>query len=410
MTKSVRLLLMGAALTGFVAGQNAFAQDTDKKDDTKKTDDAASGKKATKSKKDKHACKGRTPAKAKAAADQPKARMIAKVKANAGQTVSPCQKRATANSFRSSQLKRTGGTPLVLYFRILVVPALFISFMPANRFNGYKDFGVGIGLRIPHYNHIFEKKPVVDWFEIISENYMVEGGRQLQVLDQILERYRVVQHGVSMYFGSAEPLNREHLRRLKKLVRRTNTPWLTDHLCWGSVDGRYSHDLLPMPYTFEAAKRTAQKVREARDFLEVPIAVENVSSYAEYHVSEMTEWEFLNEVVEQADCGILLDVNNIYVSSRNHSFDPFEYLRSIPAERVAQIHIAGHSNYEKYILDTHDHPVLDPVWQLYAKAIEMAGPTATLLEWDDHIPSFDEVHKEALKAKQYVPASAAVAS
>ena len=282
--------------------------------------------------------------------------------------------------------------------------------MPANRFNGYKDFGVGIGLRIPHYNHIFEKKPVVDWFEIISENYMVEGGRQLQVLDQILERYRVVQHGVSMYFGSAEPLNREHLRRLKKLVRRTNTPWLTDHLCWGSVDGRYSHDLLPMPYTFEAAKRTAQKVREARDFLEVPIAVENVSSYAEYHVSEMTEWEFLNEVVEDADCGILLDVNNIYVSSRNHSFDPFEYLRSVPAERVAQIHIAGHSNYEKYILDTHDHPVLDPVWQLYAKAIEMVGSTATLLEWDDHIPSFDEVHKEALKAKQYIPASSAVAS
>jgi uncharacterized protein len=282
--------------------------------------------------------------------------------------------------------------------------------MPANRFNGYKDFGVGIGLRIPHYNHIFEKKPVVDWFEIISENYMVEGGRQLQVLDQILERYRVVQHGVSMYFGSAEPLNREHLRRLKKLVRRTNTPWLTDHLCWGSVDGRYSHDLLPMPYTFEAAKRTAQKVREARDFLEVPIAVENVSSYAEYHVSEMTEWQFLNEVVEDADCGILLDVNNIYVSSRNHSFDPFEYLRSVPAERVAQIHIAGHSNFEKYILDTHDHPVLDPVWQLYAKAIEMIGSTATLLEWDDHIPSFDEVHKEALKAKQYVPASSAVAS
>jgi len=282
--------------------------------------------------------------------------------------------------------------------------------MPANRFNGFKDYGVGIGLRIPHYNHIFEKKPVVDWFEIISENFMVEGGRALHVLDQILERYRVVQHGVSMYFGSAEPLNREHLRRLKRLVRRTNTPWLTDHLCWGSVDGRYSHDLLPMPYTFEAAKRTAQKVREARDFLEVPICVENVSSYAEYHVSEMTEWQFLNEVVEAADCGILLDVNNIYVSSRNHSFDPFEYLRSVPGDRVAQIHIAGHSNYEKYILDTHDHPVIDPVWQLYAKAIEQFGPAATLLERDDHIPSFDEVHREALKAKQYIPTNAAVAS
>jgi uncharacterized protein (UPF0276 family) len=282
--------------------------------------------------------------------------------------------------------------------------------MPANRFNGNTDYGVGIGLRIPHYNHIFDKKPVVDWFEIISENFMVDGGRPLRVLDQILERYRVVQHGVSMYFGSAEPLNREHLRRLKTLVKRTKTPWLTDHLCWGSVDGTYSHDLLPMPYTFEAAKRTAEKIREARDFLEIPIAVENVSSYAEFHVSEMTEWEFLSEVVERADCGILLDVNNIYVSSQNHNFNPFDYLSGVPAERVAQIHIAGHSKFEKYILDTHDHPVLDPVWALYAKAIELAGSTATLLEWDDLIPSFEEVHSEALKAKRYVPDRAAVAS
>jgi uncharacterized protein (UPF0276 family) len=282
--------------------------------------------------------------------------------------------------------------------------------MPANRFNGNKDYGVGIGLRVPHYNHIFEKKPVVDWFEIISENFMIDGGRPLKVLDQILERYRVVQHGVSMYFGSAEPLNREHLRRLKALVKRTKTPWLTDHLCWGSVDGTYSHDLLPMPYTFEAARKTAQKIREARDVLEVPIAVENVSSYAEFHVSEMTEWEFLNEVVEDADCGILLDVNNIYVSSQNHNFNPLDYVNNVPHERVAQIHIAGHSKYEKYILDTHDHAVIDPVWALYARAIERVGPTATLLEWDDRIPSFDEVHDEALKAKKYVPDKSAVAS
>jgi uncharacterized protein (UPF0276 family) len=242
------------------------------------------------------------------------------------------------------------------------------------------------------------------------ENFMVDGGRPLRVLDQIRERYRVVQHGVSMYFGSAEPLNREHMRRLKTLVKRTKTPWLTDHLCWGSVDGTYSHDLLPMPYTFEAAKRTAEKIREARDFLELPIAVENVSSYAEYHVSEMTEWEFLSEVVERADCGILLDVNNIYVSSQNHNFNPLDYLNGVPVGRVAQIHIAGHSKFEKYILDTHDHLVLDPVWGLYAKAIELAGSTATLLEWDDLIPSFEEVHAEALKAKRYVPERAAVAS
>ena len=274
--------------------------------------------------------------------------------------------------------------------------------MPANRFNGFTDYGVGIGLRIPHYRHILERKPVVDWFEIISENYMVDGGRPLTVLDQILEQYQVVQHGVSMYVGSAEPLNREHLKRLKSLARRTRTPWLSDHLCWGSVDGRYTHDLLPMPYTFEAAKLTAEKIHQVQDFVEVPVVVENVSSYAEYHVSEMTEWEFLTEVVEQADCGILLDVNNIYVSSQNHDFDPFTYVNAVPAERVAQIHIAGHSKYERYILDTHDHPVIDPVWALYARAIQRCGPTATLLEWDDNIPSFEEVHAEALKANRYL--------
>ena len=275
--------------------------------------------------------------------------------------------------------------------------------MPANRFNSFTDYGVGIGLRIPHYRHIFERKPVVDWFEIISENFMVDGGRPLEILDQILERYRVVQHGVSMYFGSAEPLNREYLKRLKRLVKRTRTPWLSDHLCWGSVDGRYTHDLLPMPYTFAAAKVAAQKIKQASDFLELPIAVENVSSYAEFHVSEMTEWEFLAEVVERADCGVLLDVNNIHVSAFNHGFDPLEYLSHVPAERIAQIHIAGHSQYRKYILDTHDHPVIDPVWRLYAQATQLAGRTATLLEWDDRIPSFNEVHREALKANQFIP-------
>ena len=274
--------------------------------------------------------------------------------------------------------------------------------MPANRFNAYTDYGVGIGLRIPHYRHIFERKPVVNWFEIISENFMCDGGRPLAMLDKILEQYRVVQHGVSMYFGSAEPLNRDHLKKLKRLIERTKTPWLSDHLCWGSVDGRYTHDLLPMPYTFVAAKVTARKIREACDFLEVPIAVENVSSYAEFHVSEMTEWEFLTEVVERADCGILLDVNNIYVSAFNHNFNPLDYVNYVPGDRVAQIHIAGHSRYRKYILDTHDHPVIDPVWKLYERAIERIGPTATLLEWDDRIPSFDEVHQEALKAHRYV--------
>ena len=274
--------------------------------------------------------------------------------------------------------------------------------MPANRFNGFTELGVGVGLRIPHYQHILEKKPLVNWFEIISENFMVDGGRPLYLLDQILDQYQVVQHGVSMYFGSADRLDREHLKRLKTLTRRTKTPWLSDHLCWGSVDGTYSHDLLPLPYTREAVKKTAQKIRQVQDYLELPVVVENVSSYAEFHASEMTEWEFLTEVVETADCGILLDVNNIYVSSFNHNFDPMTYVENVPHDRVAQIHIAGHSKYRKYILDTHDHPVIDPVWKLYQRAIELVGHTATLLEWDDHIPSFNEVHAEALKANRYL--------
>src|SRR6202049_2443442 len=206
--------------------------------------------------------------------------------------------------------------------------------MGTNRFNNFTEFGIGIGLRAPHYQHVLARKPVVDWFEIISENFMIDCGRPLQILDQILEQYKVVQHGVSMYFGSAEKPNREHLRRLKELVKRTKTPWLSDHLCWGSVDGRYTHDLLPLPYTFEAIRTTAERIRMVQDYLEIPVAVENVSSYAEYHDSQMTEWEFLNEVVRAADCGILLDVNNIYVSSQNHDFDPMDYVNNVPAERV----------------------------------------------------------------------------
>jgi uncharacterized protein (UPF0276 family) len=273
--------------------------------------------------------------------------------------------------------------------------------MPANRFNNFTDYGIGIGLRVPHYQHILTRKPSCDWFEIISENFMVDGGRPLQVLDQIMEQYRVVQHGVAMYLGSTDPLDKEHLRRLKRLVKRTNTPWLSDHLCWGSVDGSYSHDLLPLPYTFEAAAHVAQRIREVRDYIEVPVLVENVSSYAEFHASEMSEWEFLSEVVEKADAGILLDVNNIYVSSQNHGFNPYDCLDRIPHARVGQFHIAGHSKFEKYILDTHDHPVLDPVWKMYSHAIRLTGPTATLLEWDDRIPTFDEVHHEALKAGRF---------
>lgn len=264
-----------------------------------------------------------------------------------------------------------------------------------------QDLEIGIGLRTPHLEHIFEHEPEVSWFEIVSENYMVDGGRPLHTLDKILDLYPVVQHGVGLYLGSAQGLDHEYLRRLKALVRRTGTPWVTDHLCWGSVDGTVSHDLLPLPYTWEAVERAVESIRIVQDTLEVPFAVENVSSYAEFRGSEMTEWEFLSEVVERADVGILLDVNNIYVSSVNHGFDPMTYLEALPHERVFQYHIAGHAKYERFVIDTHDHPVIEPVWRLYERGIELTGRKPTLLEWDARIPSFEEVHAEALKAKQY---------
>lgn len=273
--------------------------------------------------------------------------------------------------------------------------------MAHPRFTQGKQLGTGIGLRVPHYQHILTEKPCVDWFEIISENYMVEGGRPLAVLDAIMEQYQVVQHGVGLYPGNARGLDFDHLRRLKKLIARTKTPWISDHLCWGSIDGSMSHDLLPLPYTRECVKTTAANLKVAQDFLECPLAMENVSSYATFQADEMSEWEFLSEVVEQADVGILLDVNNIYVSSINHGFDPLDYVNFVPSDRVAQIHIAGHSRYARFIIDTHDHPVIDPVWQLYARAIERCGPTATLLEWDARIPSFDEVWNEAKKSEHW---------
>lgn len=273
--------------------------------------------------------------------------------------------------------------------------------MPVNKFNGFSNFGIGIGLRSEHYEDLLIKKPAIHWLEIISENYMLEGGKSLSLLEQVLDTYKVIQHGVSLYVGSSDPLDWQYLNRLKKLIKQTGTPFISDHLCWGSVDGTLSHDLLPLPYTFEAVVHTAGRVRQIQEFLEIPICLENVSSYAEFNNSEMTEWQFLSEVVERADCGILLDVNNIYVASQNHSFDPLEYLHNIPMSRVGQIHVAGHTKFEKYILDTHEGPVINDVWQLYAQAIKLAGPTNTLLEWDTNIPSLDIVHSEALKAHQY---------
>ena len=253
-------------------------------------------------------------------------------------------------------------------------------------------------MRIPHYGHIFETLPEIDFFEIISENFMIDGGRPLRNLDRALERYPIVQHGVSLGIGASTPLDFDYLRKLKALTRRTGTPWLTDHLCWTRADGHDLHDLLPMPYTDEAVKHIAERVRIVQDFLELRLGLENTSSYLTYTASTMTEWAFLSAIVEEADCGMLLDVNNVYVSSYNHGFDPKTFLDGIPLDRVMQFHLAGHTNKGKYILDTHSDYVIDEVWALYRYVVAKTGPITTLVEWDDDIPAFDVVHDEAKKA------------
>lgn len=263
------------------------------------------------------------------------------------------------------------------------------------------NLGIGVGLRIPHYEDIFKLNPSVDWFEIISENFMVDGGKPLENLEKILDRYPVVQHGVSLAIGSPDPLDFEYLKRLKSLAKRTKTPWISDHLCWGRLPGAHYHDLLPLPYTKEVINYVAERARIVQDYLELPFALENLSSYVSFTCDEMPEWEFYSSIVEKADIFMMLDVNNIYVSSRNHGFNPKDYYTNIPMERVLQTHIAGHSDYTDYVLDTHDNYVRDDVWQIYAEVYALTGGISTLLEWDDHFVSFQETWDEALKAKKF---------
>jgi hypothetical protein len=264
---------------------------------------------------------------------------------------------------------------------------------------GLPDLGVGVGLRVPHYAEIFDTLPEVDWFEIISENFMVAGGMPLANLDRALARYRVVQHGVSLSIGSTQPLDWDYLGALRTLLRKTGSPWVSDHLCFTGTGGVDAHDLLPLPYTEEAVRHVAARARQVQDFLEVPLVLENVSSYLTYTQSQMTEWAFVSAVVEQADCGLLLDVNNIYVSSYNHGFDPRDYVDGVPHHRVVQMHLAGHTNYGKYIIDTHSDHVIDAVWDLYRRALGKTGPVSTLIEWDEDIPDLATLLAEADKAK-----------
>ena len=265
-----------------------------------------------------------------------------------------------------------------------------------------RDFpmlGYGVGLRRQHYSHVLETRPSVDWFEVISENFMVAGGRALEVLEGVRASYPIAMHGVSLSIGSTDPLNRDYLRQLRDLARRFEPAWISDHLCWTGVGGRNLHDLIPLPYTDEALRHVVARIREVQDILERPLLIENVSSYMTFADSTMTEWDFISTIADEADCGILLDLNNIFVSAFNHRFDANEYVDAVPAERVVQYHLAGHSDRGTHLLDTHDHPICDAVWALYERAARRFGAVSAMVEWDDNIPEFAELARIADRAR-----------
>ena len=263
----------------------------------------------------------------------------------------------------------------------------------------FPALGYGVGLRRPHYAEILATQPPLDWFEVISENFMVAGGRPREVLEGIRAHYPLVMHGVSLSLGSTDPLNYSYLRELAALARRIEPAWISDHLCWTGVGGRNLHDLMPLPYTEEALRHTARRIGAVQDFLGRRLLIENVSSYLTFADSRLTEWEFLAAVADEADCAILLDLNNIFVNAFNHRFDPRRYIDAIPAARVAQFHLAGHADRGNYLLDTHDHPLHPEVWQLYEYAVRRFGAVSTLIEWDDRIPEFAVLAATAAEAR-----------
>jgi hypothetical protein len=259
--------------------------------------------------------------------------------------------------------------------------------------------GFGLGLRPVHYPDFLKERQAVNWLEIISENYMVPGGKPLAMLDAIRADYPMAMHGVSLSIGSTDGLDGEYLKELKALADHVQPMWVSDHLCWTGVQGRNSHDLLPLPYSEEALNLVVRHIRQVQDVLGRRMLIENVSSYLDYRSSEMSEWEFLRQVAEQADCLLLLDVNNIYVSSINHGFDAIKFLHHLPVDRVQQIHLAGHSDNGDYIVDTHDHPVAEPVWALYREACLHFGDVATMIERDGNIPGLVDLIKELERAR-----------
>lgn len=267
---------------------------------------------------------------------------------------------------------------------------------------GLPHLGYGVGLRSAHFDHVLERCPPVDWFEVISENFMNSGGRARYVLEKVAARYPIVAHGVSLSIGSADPLDREYLARLKQFIGEIDAVWVSDHVCWTGIAGLNTHELIPIPFTEEALEHVVARIRIVQEILERQIVLENPSSYVTYVASTMTEWEFLARMAQDADCGLLLDVANVRVSAVNHEFDPVEYLNALPHERIVQMHLAGHTENATHIVDTHDRAVSDRVWELYGVASELTGGVSTLIEWDERLPSFPELHAETLKAKRYL--------
>ncbi len=268
-----------------------------------------------------------------------------------------------------------------------------------NRFQ-LPSLGLGLGLRATHWAHILEHRPPIDWLEIISENFIATEGRALEVIEALADDYPIVMHGVALSIGSTDPLDRDYLRRLVALRDRIGARWVSDHLCWTGVNGANTHDLLPLPYTEEALAHVADRVRAVQDLLGAPLLLENPSTYVELAGSTMTEPEFLGRLAEEADCALLLDVNNVFVAAFNHDLDPIAYLDRLPLDRVVQIHVAGHTHYGTHIVDTHIGPVVDPVWKLFGEAHRRTG-AATMLEWDARIPSFAETWAEAERAREF---------
>ncbi len=260
--------------------------------------------------------------------------------------------------------------------------------------------GFGLGLRSQHYEYILNNQPDVDWFEILTENYMIDGGKPMYYLDAFVERYPLVMHGVSMSIGSTDKLNRDYLKKLKQLIQRVKPKWISDHMCWTSAKQINSHDLLPLPYTSETVDHLVNRIKQVQDYLEQPILLENVSSYLTYKESKTTEWDFLNEITRQSGCFLLLDINNIYVSARNHGFDAKVFIDGIDRSSVRQFHLAGHSDFDTYVIDTHDHDVCQSVWDLYDHALERFGAISTMIERDDNIPDFPDLLAEMNQARQ----------